>query len=71
MQQDRGPIQNNFGKYFNLSSWWLRAKEFGQAERTWLAERQRCSFEDLVKVKPWNKDSESIYIQDWTEVDDY
>ena len=54
MQRNKAALQQRFGRYLNIEQSWSDAIKIGQEERNWLLKRQKISFDDLVRTKPWN-----------------
>lgn len=54
MQRNKAAIQNRFGRFINIDANWSQAIEIGQNERKWLLSHQKLTFEELLKLKPWD-----------------
>ena len=54
MERNKKAITERFGKFIDVKKWWEKAKEFGRDEKKWLDERKKFTFEQLLKIQPWD-----------------
>ena len=54
MHRNKDAITERFGSFINVNKEWNKAIEVGKAEREWLLSKQKISFEELLKTKPWD-----------------
>lgn len=53
IKRNEKAITDRFGRYLDVKKWWGKAIELGKNERKWLLKRQKMSFQELLKQKPW------------------
>jgi hypothetical protein len=53
MERNKPTIMQKFGRYIDVDRHWKTAIEVGSDERKWLLSHQVMSFEEMLKLKPW------------------
>lgn len=54
MNRNKKAIRERFGKFIDVDKEWDKAIEYGEDEKAWLDSKRIYSFNDLLKVQPWN-----------------
>ena len=55
MERNKAAITERFGKFINVDREWRKAIRYGEDERTWLNERKKMTFKELLEKVPWNE----------------
>jgi len=54
MNRNKKTLKYRFSNFINVDREWNKAISLGQAERDWILSVQKLTFEQLLKIKPWN-----------------